>query len=141
MTPKVGSRAGITVTPRWCEFQHLEAWLLPQEVLAPAALALPATCAPLMPGAGLVVLMFAPCFLFHAYFGCSVAALQLATPNRTRATNAPLFLLANSLAGLSAETAIAPLINESLYIGAKDFGPSLAVVAVFSTVAGAFFSL
>lgn len=107
-------------------------------VLATVAVALPATCAPLMPSAALVVLVFAPaCFFFHAYFGCSVAALQLATPNRMRATNAALFLLANSLIGLSVGTAIVPLINKSLFNGMRDLGPSLAVVAAFSTTIGA----
>lgn len=102
------------------------------------AVAVPAICAPLMPTAALVVLMFAPaCFFFHAYFGCSVAALQLATPSRMRATNAALFLLANSLIGLSVGTAIVPLINSRLFGGMNDLGPSLAVVAAFSSLAGA----
>ncbi|HEY4546831.1 MAG TPA: MFS transporter [Pedomonas sp.] len=109
--------------------------------LTTLAVAVPAICAPLMPSALLVVLMFAPaCFFFHAYFGCSVAALQLATPNRMRATNAALFLLANSLVGLSIGTAVVPLINAVLFDGMSDLGPSLAVVAAFSTVTGAMFA-
>lgn len=102
--------------------------------LAAAGVILPTTLAPLMPSAGLVVLMFAPaCFIYHAYFGCSVAALQLATPPRMRATNAAFFLLFNSLMGLSIGTAIVPLINRWLFDSAQDIGPSLAIVALFST--------
>ena len=110
--------------------------------LASVAVAIPATCAPLMPSAMLVVLMFAPaCFFFHAYFGCSVAALHLATPNRMRATNSALFLLANSLVGLSVGTAIVPLINSALFNGMSDLGPSLALVAAFSSITGAALAL
>lgn len=106
--------------------------------LAAAGVILPSTLAPLMPSAGLVVLMFAPaCFIFHAYFGCSVAALQLATPPRMRATNAALFLLFNSLVGMSIGTAIVPLINRWLFDGTQDLGPSLAIVALFSTTIAA----
>lgn len=98
----------------------------------------PATLAPLMPSPLLVMALFVPfCFLFNGYFGCSIAAIQLATPNELRGTNAALFLLANSLIGLSVGTALVPLLDRWFFGGHGQIGPSLAIVALLcSTIAG-----
>lgn len=136
-----GSIAGGLLAERMADSGRYDANLR-VVALASLAVAIPATCAPLMPSAMLVVLVFSPaCFFFHAYFGCSVAALQLATPSRMRATNSALFLLANSLVGLTVGTAIVPLIHSVLFKGSSDLGPALAIVAAFSSIVGAILAL
>lgn len=106
--------------------------------LVAMAVCVPATLAPLLPSARLVLLCFAPaCFIFNAYFGCSVAAIQLATPKGMRATSAALFLLANSLIGLSLGAAIVPLLDRHFFAGTGHIGPSLAIVALVATVSAA----
>ena len=99
---------------------------------------LPATLAPLMPSPLLLMLLFTMvCFIHNSYFACSIAAIQLATPNEMRATNAALFLLANSLIGLSVGTAIIPLADRWFFGGDGELGPPLALVAGIATVAAA----
>lgn len=106
--------------------------------IAAAGTVIPATLAPLMPDHWTVLLLFTPaCFCFNAYFGCSVAALQLATPPRLRATNSALFLLANALIGLAAGSAIIPLLDRFLFGGAGHIGGSLALVAATASAAAA----
>ena len=106
--------------------------------IAAAGTAIPATLAPLMPGHWTVLLLFAPaCFCFNSYFGCSVAALQLATPPRLRATNSALFLLANALIGLATGSAIIPLLDKWLFSGGGNIGASLALVAAIAGAAAA----
>lgn len=93
------------------------------------AVALPAVAAPLMDGLPAMLLLFAPAtFLQSGFFGASIAAIQLTTPNRMRATNAALFLLANNLIGLSLGAAIVPLTDQ-LFFGGKNLGAALAVIA------------
>jgi len=92
---------------------------------------LPAALAPLMPTPMLVMALFTPLtFLFNGYFCCSIAAIQLATPSEVRATNAAMFLLANSLIGLSVGAAIVPLVDRWLFGGTGELGAALSVVAV-----------
>jgi len=106
--------------------------------LVALAVCLPATFAPIMPSAFWVLLCFAPaCFIFNAYFGCSVAAIQLATPREMRATNAALFLLANSLIGLSLGTTAVPLLDRYWFGATGHIGPALATVALLATVTAA----
>jgi MFS family permease len=95
----------------------------------------PALLAPLMPSHTLLLIFFALLTLFfNGYFGCSLAAIQLATPPRMRATGAALFLLANSLVGLSLGTAIVPLIDRAFFGGDGQIGPALATVGVCATL-------
>ena len=106
--------------------------------IAAAGTAIPATLAPLMPGHWTMLLLFAPaCFCFNSYFGCSIAALQLATPPRLRATNSALFLLANALIGLATGSAIIPLLDKWLFSGGGNIGASLALVAAIAGAAAA----
>jgi len=94
----------------------------------------PASLAALMPTPALVLLLFLPLtFVFNGYFACSTAAIQLATPSRMRATNAALFLMVNSLIGLSVGTAIVPLIDSALFGGTGNLGPPLALVGLVCT--------
>jgi len=98
----------------------------------------PAFLAPLMPTPGLLLALFALLTLFfNGYFGCSLAAIQLATPPGMRATGAALFLLANSLVGLSLGTAIVPLIDSAFFGGHGRIGPALATVGLCATMLAA----
>jgi len=99
---------------------------------------LPAFLAPLMPSSALLLILFALLTLFfNGYFGCSLAAIQLATPPSMRATGAALFLLANSLVGLSLGTAIVPLIDKAFFGGQGHIGPALATVGLCATILAA----
>ena len=96
---------------------------------------IPAVLAPLMSSATLLLMFFSVLtFCFNGYFGCSLAAIQLATPPSMRATGAALFLLANSLVGLSLGTAIVPLIDSALFGGHGQIGPALATVGLCATL-------
>ncbi len=100
---------------------------------------IPAVLAPIMPSATLLLLFFSLLtFCFNGYFGCSLAAIQLATPPSMRATGAALFLLANSLVGLSLGTAIVPLIDSALFGGQGQIGPALATVGFCASLFAAF---
>ncbi len=106
--------------------------------MAAAGTAIPATLAPLMPTQWTVLLLFAPaCFFFNSYFGCAVAALQLATPPRMRATNSALFLLANSLIGLTAGSAIIPLLDRLFFGASGNIALPLALVAATASTTAA----
>lgn len=106
--------------------------------IAAAGTAVPATLAPLMPEYWAVLLLFTPaCFCFNAYFGCSVAAVQLATPSGLRATNSAIFLLANALIGLAAGSALIPLLDKLLFGSAGSIGRSLALVAAIASCTAA----
>ncbi|WP_196221770.1 spinster family MFS transporter [Sphingobium sp. CAP-1] len=99
---------------------------------------LPATLAPLMSSMTLLLLLFALLtFCFNGYFGCSLAAIQLSMPLHMRATGAALFLLANSLIGLSVGTAIVPLIDSAFFGGTGQIGPALALIGLVATMLAA----
>lgn len=99
----------------------------------------PALLAPLMSSATLLLIFFALLtFFFNGYFGCSLAAIQLATPPSMRGTGAALFLLANSLIGLSLGTAIVPLIDSAFFGGLGQIGAALATVGLCATLLAAF---
>ena len=94
-----------------------------------AAVVLPATLTPLMPDMTLLVLLMIPSiFLFYNFFGCSIAAIQLASPPAMRGTNSAIYLMINSFIGLSVGSVAAPLTNQYLF-GGEDLAKSLAVVA------------
>jgi hypothetical protein len=50
-----------------------------------------------------------------------------------RATNAALFLLCNSLIGLSIGASAAPLINQLFFNASEDLGRPMAVIAALAT--------
>lgn len=95
-----------------------------------AALVIPGVLAPI---AGVfwatVALLCVLVFLANAFYGSSIAALQLATPNAMRATNSALHLLVNNLIGLSIGAAAVPLINATLFSGSTNVAPALALIA------------
>lgn len=99
--------------------------------LVSAALIVPGVVAPL---AGVfsatIALLCVLVFLANAFYGSSIAALQLATPNAMRATNSALYLLLNNLIGLSLGAAAVPLINAFLFAGSTNVGPAMALIAL-----------
>lgn len=99
-------------------------------MLAAGAVLVPATLAPLMPSAPLLLAVYAPaCFLFYAYFGCSTAAIQLASPPMMRGANSALFLLTNALVGLSAGMLAVPMADRWVFGGTGQLGNALALIA------------
>lgn len=106
--------------------------------LVSAALVVPGVLAPL---AGMfwatVGLLCVLVFLANAFYGSSIAALQLATPNAMRATNSALHLLCNNLIGLSLGAAAVPLINAFFFAGSQNVGPAIALIAVVCCPASA----
>lgn len=76
-----------------------------------------------------IILLGLLTFFANAFFGSSIAALQLATPNQMRATNSALFLLVNNLIGLSLGAAAVPIINAVLFSGSENVGPAIALIA------------
>ena len=97
---------------------------------AAAGAMIPAILAPLMPSPLLVIALFTPaCLAFYTYFSCSTAAIQLASPPEMRGTNSALFLLTNSLVGLSAGMLAVPMADRYLFGGTGNLGPALALVA------------
>ncbi len=96
-----------------------------------AALIVPGVVAPLA-GAlwATITLLCVLVFLANAFYGSSIAALQLATPNAMRATNSALHLLLNNLIGLSLGAAAVPLINAFLFSGSANVGPAIALIAI-----------
>lgn len=99
--------------------------------LVSAALILPGVVAPLA-GAfwATVATLCVLVFFANAFYGSSIAALQLATPNAMRATNSALHLLVNNLIGLSLGAAAVPLINAILFGGSPNVGPAIALIAL-----------
>jgi len=90
---------------------------------------LPAALAPIMPTPLLVILLFVPLTFFHnSYFACSTAAIQLTMPSTMRATAAAMFLMANSLVGLSVGTAAVPLIGAAWGGESGGLGGALSLV-------------
>lgn len=103
---------------------------------------LPATATPLMPNVPALLFCLAPAvFLFNGYFGCSVAAIQLASPPSMRGISSALFLLTNSLVGLSVGMVIVPVIDRAFFGGTGAFGPALAVVAALACSGAALIAL
>ncbi len=99
---------------------------------------LPATLAPIMPSPMLVIALFVPLTFFHnGYFACSTAAIQLTMPGKMRATGAALFLMANSLIGLSLGTAVVPLIGAAVGGEAGGLAGALALIGAIGCTGAA----
>lgn len=104
-----------------------------------AAVVIPATITPLMPNMTLLTILLVPSiFLFYNFFGCSIAAIQLASPLSMRGTNSAIYLMINSFIGLSVGSVAAPVTNKYLF-GGENLAMALAVVtAVGCGCAGLF---
>lgn len=139
-----GSLCGGLLSERLASRGRPEANLLTVGAVS-AALVIPAVAASLAGAFWITIaLLCVLTFLANSFFGSSIAALQLATPNKMRATNAALFLLVNNLIGLSLGAAAVPLINAVLFGGSQNVGPAIALIAVICcpiSAALAFFGL
>lgn len=106
-----------------------------------AAVVIPATLTPLMPNMTLFTLLLLPSiFLFYNFFGCSIAAVQLASPLTMRGTNSAIYLMINSFIGLSVGSVAAPLTNRYLF-GDTDLAMALAVVTAIGCGSAGLFAL
>jgi len=111
---------------------HLRAVML----IALAAL-VPAGLVPLMPNALMAFCLLAPAiFLLSSYFGLSITALQLVTPNQMRAVNSSLLLFVSNLVGLGFGTPLVGLITDHVFGSDSALRYSmLMVTAVFLPLA------
>lgn len=126
----IGSLSGGWLSERLALAGRADANLRVVAILSAAAL-VPATLAPLMPSASLLLLVYAPaCFLFNGYFACATAAIQLASPPAMRGTNSALFLLTNALVGLSFGMLAVPMVDKYVFGGTGQIGHALALIAV-----------
>jgi MFS family permease len=99
--------------------------------LMSAALWLPAACGPLMPSARLALVVAAPTtFLLNGYFGASIAALQIITPNRMRAVTSASFLLCTTLTGMGLGTSLVAACTDFVFRDDMSLRYSLAILAV-----------
>lgn len=109
-------------------------------LLVAFAWVIPAIAAPQMPSLAWAFYVAAPCvFLLNAYFGVSIAALQLVTPNDVRAQVSAVLLFSTNVAGLVIGPMIVGFLSDSVFTGFKEqaLGHALSSVgAVFCTVAG-----
>ncbi len=106
------------------------------------AMTIPAFAAPLMPDLFSFTLCFIPLsLLFFGYFTCASAAVQLATPSALRATNAGVFLLANSMLGISTGSAIVPIVDGWIYGRSTDLSIALAIVSAVCSLAAGIFAI
>lgn len=125
-----GSICGGLLSERIAKRGRPEANLLTVGLVSVASL-IPAIAAPLVGVFWATLMLFGLLtFFFNGFFGSSIAAVQLATPNTMRATNSALFLLINNLFGLSLGAAAVPVINAVLFSGSQNVGPAIALIAL-----------
>jgi MFS family permease len=99
-------------------------------VLVGVSLVAPAVIGPLMPNANLALLVAAPTmFLLNAYFGVSIAALQLVTPNQMRAVMAALFLFVANMIGMGTGASVVAFFTDFVFGYDLAIRYSLAMVA------------
>lgn len=100
-------------------------------MLVSTALAPFAVLGPLMPTLTLALIFAAPAvLLLNAFFGVSIAALQLVTPNRMRGLVSAIFLLTNNLAGLAIGSSLVPFITDFVFHDETMLKYSLSIVAL-----------
>jgi len=98
---------------------------------ASVGLIVPAGVGPLMPNAPLALALAAPTvFLLSAYYGVSMAALQLVTPNRMRGLMSSLFLLVTNVSGLVIGTSLIALLTDKVFHDDSAVRYSLASAAI-----------
>ncbi len=97
----------------------------------------PGILAPLMPSINASYAMAAPgIFLLNAFFGVSIAAVQVVTPNQLRAQTSAVLLLMANIAGLAIGPAIIGLLSDDVFSGVSSLGHALSTVsAVFCPLA------
>jgi MFS family permease len=104
----------------------------------------PAIAGPLLPTGELAMLAAVPIvFFLNSYFGVSVAALQLITPNRMRAQISALMLFSTNLFGLALGPSLVAALTDFVFADDQSLRYSLALLpaivcplAVFLTAWG-----
>lgn len=125
-----GAMGGALLSERLARQGHRDANLR-VIMLVCMALVVPAAIGPLMPSAALALVVAAPTvFLMNAFFGVSIAALQLMTPNQMRAVVSALFLLINNLVGLGFGASAVAFFTDFVFGNDLSLRYSLVWVAV-----------
>ena len=106
-----------------------------------AGLFVPAAAGPLMPGPVAALAVAAPTVvLLNAFFGASITALQLVTPNQMRAQISAAFLLCTTLTGMGIGTSAVALFTDLVFGSDQSLRYSLASIAVMVCPAAAVIS-
>ncbi|MGI9293138.1 MAG: spinster family MFS transporter [Pseudomonadales bacterium] len=93
--------------------------------------AIPAAIAPLLPSAMLLYWFAIPLVLLqNSYFGVAIAALQLATPNRMRASVSALLLFMTNLLGLGLGPSLVAALTDFVFQDPQALRYSLSIVAI-----------
>jgi MFS family permease len=112
----------------WLQRRHTDANLRMVVHVAIAA-CVPAVLAPLMPTATLSLVLITPLvFLLNAYFGVSIAAFQLVTPNEMRAQISAVFLFVTNLTGLALGPILVAALTDRVFADAACLRYSLAIL-------------
>ena len=100
---------------------------------------IPAGIAPLMPSLALAQLLAVPCvFLLNAYFGVSIAALQLITPNQMRAQVSAVLLFMGNVFGLVVGPMIIGFLSDHAFSSSDNLSLAYALSStgfIFCTLA------
>ena len=108
---------------------HVDAGLKVMLVVAILWL-VPSVAVNYMPSLKMAYILAAPCiFCLNAYFGVSIAALQLVTPNQMRAQVSSLLLFSTNVFGLLIGPILVGTLSSDVFSGDQSLGNALAVVA------------
>jgi MFS family permease len=93
-------------------------------------LVIPAAIGPLMPTSTLALVWAAPTVaLLNAFYGISMASLQIVTPNRMRGLMSALFLLMTNISGLAIGTSLIAFLTDFIFQNDQALRYSLAMAA------------
>lgn len=92
---------------------------------------IPAVIVSQMPSLFLAYIIAAPCIFFlNAYFGVSIAAIQIVTPNHMRAQSSAILLFFTNICGLAIGPVIVGRLSSTVFDGAGSLGNALSAVAL-----------
>lgn len=107
-------------------------------VMFVAVALIPMAAGTLMPSPTLALIAAAPTvFLLNAFFGVSIAALQLVTPNQMRAVMSAVFLLLNTLVGLGLGASFVAFFTDFVFGDDLALRYSIALTAILTCPAAA----
>lgn len=93
---------------------------------------IPAVIVSQMPSLFWAYLLAAPCIFFlNGYFGVSIAAIQIVTPNHMRAQSSAILLFFTNVCGLAIGPVIVGRLSSSVFSGDESLGYALSCVALF----------
>lgn len=128
--PLIGTLGGAVITEKLMARGHSDAPLITISYAAAAASL--TFCAPLMPTLPLsAAVWFLSVIAQNAYYGNVLAALQMITPNRLRATNSAFLTLCVTMGGLALGTALIGGIADLAFPGnPRGIGNAMAIVGM-----------